>query len=379
MEEKRQGHFECSSWWHFDLSHWLCIVKPCWAKQSCDLTWYWSSPFHVSMHGGYLSKSVMYTCILKGEHPQTDGHQSGGTLHMELWGHGQSQRGSGPGFHPQEKEAVQDEQPRRDGRADKEWEQRRSEITAQQPDAGSPRGRLTEISVSFSVSVEALEPHDVSERPRHGRRHRGRDGRPEPLQGLAVEAGVRSVEGVVTERRLEHPSVHSFKHFHFPDNDFWFPMDSSASGPVPPCARGHSATYDPDSKSVYVYGGLREGQRYSELYILSTLTWNWKLVTVGLWRVSDLLWLQILIQGWGRHRFVCVDSRRGEIFQIWRIILQPFIRASCLCLAAFTHRAVRPERNPAVMLCTSSTQSMSSGTSRSWRGTSLSLGLGQSF
>ncbi|XP_037652330.1 acyl-CoA-binding domain-containing protein 4 isoform X1 [Sebastes umbrosus] len=63
------------------------------------------------------------------------------------------------------------------------------------------------------------------------------------------------------------------------DNDFWFPMNSSASGPVPPCARGHSATFDPDSKSVFVYGGLREGQRYSELYILNTLTWKWKLVT----------------------------------------------------------------------------------------------------
>ncbi|KAM9341275.1 rab9 effector protein with kelch motifs [Symphorus nematophorus] len=63
------------------------------------------------------------------------------------------------------------------------------------------------------------------------------------------------------------------------DNDFWFPLDSSASGPVPPCARGHSATYDPDSKCVFVYGGLREGQCYSELYILNTLTWKWKLVT----------------------------------------------------------------------------------------------------
>ncbi|XP_010732194.2 acyl-CoA-binding domain-containing protein 4 isoform X1 [Larimichthys crocea] len=63
------------------------------------------------------------------------------------------------------------------------------------------------------------------------------------------------------------------------DNDFWFPMNSAASGPVPPCARGHSASYDPDSKSVFVYGGLREGQRYSELYILNTLTWKWKLVT----------------------------------------------------------------------------------------------------
>uniref|UniRef100_A0A8D2ZRJ7 Zgc:163014 n=1 Tax=Scophthalmus maximus TaxID=52904 RepID=A0A8D2ZRJ7_SCOMX len=63
------------------------------------------------------------------------------------------------------------------------------------------------------------------------------------------------------------------------DSDFWFPMNSSSSGPVPLCARGHTATYDPDSKSVFVYGGLREGQRYSELYILNTVTWKWKLVT----------------------------------------------------------------------------------------------------
>nr|XP_020446702.1 uncharacterized protein LOC109955158 isoform X2 [Monopterus albus] len=63
------------------------------------------------------------------------------------------------------------------------------------------------------------------------------------------------------------------------DNEIWSPMSSSASGPVPPCAQGHSATYDPDSKAVFVYGGLRERQCYSELYILSTLTWKWKLVT----------------------------------------------------------------------------------------------------
>ncbi|XP_054652829.1 uncharacterized protein zgc:163014 isoform X2 [Dunckerocampus dactyliophorus] len=63
------------------------------------------------------------------------------------------------------------------------------------------------------------------------------------------------------------------------DNDFWYPMNSSTSGPAPPCSRGLSATYDPDSKTILVYGGLREGQRYSELYILNTLTWKWKLVT----------------------------------------------------------------------------------------------------
>ncbi|XP_058471664.1 uncharacterized protein zgc:163014 isoform X2 [Solea solea] len=62
------------------------------------------------------------------------------------------------------------------------------------------------------------------------------------------------------------------------DGDFWFPMSSSTSEPGPLCARGHSASYDPDSKSLFVYGGLRDGQRYSEIYILSTLTWKWKLV-----------------------------------------------------------------------------------------------------
>ncbi|XP_027857361.1 acyl-CoA-binding domain-containing protein 6 isoform X2 [Xiphophorus couchianus] len=66
------------------------------------------------------------------------------------------------------------------------------------------------------------------------------------------------------------------------DSNFWFPMNSSATGPVPPCTRGHTATFDQDSKAVFVYGGLRESQCYSELYILNTLTWKWRLVTVGL-------------------------------------------------------------------------------------------------
>lgn len=62
------------------------------------------------------------------------------------------------------------------------------------------------------------------------------------------------------------------------DSDFWFPLNSSDSRPVPLCARGHSATFDPDSKAVFVYGGLRDGLSYNELYILNTLTWKWTLV-----------------------------------------------------------------------------------------------------
>lgn len=74
----------------------------------------------------------------------------------------------------------------------------------------------------------------------------------------------------------------TFAIYFFLDNDFWFSMNSSTSGPMPPCARGHSATYDPDSKAVFVYGGLKEGLSYNELYILNTLTWKWTLVIVSL-------------------------------------------------------------------------------------------------
>ncbi|MBN3299263.1 TEA1 protein, partial [Amia calva] len=59
------------------------------------------------------------------------------------------------------------------------------------------------------------------------------------------------------------------------DDDFWFPMDCSSSGPIPLCSRGHSATYDPESKTMYVYGGMKDGRRYSDIYILNTLTWKW--------------------------------------------------------------------------------------------------------
>ncbi|KAL4613155.1 hypothetical protein GN956_G23100 [Arapaima gigas] len=62
------------------------------------------------------------------------------------------------------------------------------------------------------------------------------------------------------------------------DSDFWFPMGSSGSGPVPPCSRGLSATFDPEAKVVYVYGGLKEDNHHSDIYVLNTLTWKWKLV-----------------------------------------------------------------------------------------------------
>ncbi|XP_078518165.1 uncharacterized protein LOC144782717 isoform X1 [Lissotriton helveticus] len=59
------------------------------------------------------------------------------------------------------------------------------------------------------------------------------------------------------------------------DSDFWFPMEPLSSGPTPQSAIGHSATYDPETKRIYIFGGMREGARFSSVHILDTMTWKW--------------------------------------------------------------------------------------------------------
>lgn len=80
----------------------------------------------------------------------------------------------------------------------------------------------------------------------------------------------------------------------FSDKNLWSPLSPSAPEPVLTCASGHSATYDPNSKAVFVYGGLRGGQRYSDLYILDTQTWRWRLVNVGVWKLTSVCFTCII-------------------------------------------------------------------------------------
>ncbi|XP_068110582.1 uncharacterized protein [Hyperolius riggenbachi] len=61
------------------------------------------------------------------------------------------------------------------------------------------------------------------------------------------------------------------------ESDFWFQMDSSGLGPQ--CSRGHTATFDPETRKVFVYGGVRDGRWLSNVYVLDTKEWKWTLVT----------------------------------------------------------------------------------------------------
>ncbi|XP_019471319.1 uncharacterized protein LOC104911205 isoform X2 [Meleagris gallopavo] len=62
------------------------------------------------------------------------------------------------------------------------------------------------------------------------------------------------------------------------DSDFWFPVSLQQQNAMPSCLRGHTATYDPDTKRIYIFGGTREDKDYSGIYILDTVTWKWLLV-----------------------------------------------------------------------------------------------------
>lgn len=70
---------------------------------------------------------------------------------------------------------------------------------------------------------------------------------------------------------------------------FWFPLEttSTLSIPIPQCVRGHSATYDPDAKIIYIFGGKKDGECFNNVYILDTLTWKWSVV-IGKGKVPSL-------------------------------------------------------------------------------------------
>ncbi|NXY13482.1 GACHH protein, partial [Atrichornis clamosus] len=59
------------------------------------------------------------------------------------------------------------------------------------------------------------------------------------------------------------------------DSDLWLPVGFQLQNAMPSCLHGHTATYDPDTKRIYIFGGIREDKDYGSIYILDTVTWKW--------------------------------------------------------------------------------------------------------
>ncbi|XP_063043108.1 kelch repeat-containing protein [Engraulis encrasicolus] len=58
----------------------------------------------------------------------------------------------------------------------------------------------------------------------------------------------------------------------------WVPAETLAEGPTPEARIGHTATYDPESKRIFVFGGSKSKKWFNDMHILDTQSWRWTMV-----------------------------------------------------------------------------------------------------
>lgn len=58
----------------------------------------------------------------------------------------------------------------------------------------------------------------------------------------------------------------------------WVAAETLAEGPTPEARIGHTVTYDPDSRRIFVFGGSKKTKWFNDVHILDTQSWKWSLV-----------------------------------------------------------------------------------------------------
>ncbi|KAL4623015.1 rab9 effector protein with kelch motifs-like [Arapaima gigas] len=58
----------------------------------------------------------------------------------------------------------------------------------------------------------------------------------------------------------------------------WVPAETLAEGPTPEARIGHTATFDPESKRIFVFGGSKNKKWFNDVHILDTQSWRWTMV-----------------------------------------------------------------------------------------------------
>lgn len=70
----------------------------------------------------------------------------------------------------------------------------------------------------------------------------------------------------------------------------WVAAETLAEGPTPEGRIGHTATFDPESKRIYVFGGSRNRKWFNDVHILDTQSWRWTLVEVRKLKGEIVFW-----------------------------------------------------------------------------------------
>ncbi|XP_019111175.2 kelch repeat-containing protein [Larimichthys crocea] len=58
----------------------------------------------------------------------------------------------------------------------------------------------------------------------------------------------------------------------------WVAAETLAEGPTPEARIGHTATYDPESRRIFVFGGSKNKKWFNDVHILDTQSWKWTMV-----------------------------------------------------------------------------------------------------
>ncbi|XP_061091642.1 kelch repeat-containing protein [Conger conger] len=58
----------------------------------------------------------------------------------------------------------------------------------------------------------------------------------------------------------------------------WVPAETLAQGPTPEGRIGHTATFDPESRRIFVFGGSKNKKWFNDVHILDTQSWRWTMV-----------------------------------------------------------------------------------------------------
>lgn len=61
----------------------------------------------------------------------------------------------------------------------------------------------------------------------------------------------------------------------------WVAAETLAEGPTPEARIGHTATYDPESRRIFVFGGSKNKKWFNDVHILDTQSWKWTMVEVS--------------------------------------------------------------------------------------------------
>ena len=82
------------------------------------------------------------------------------------------------------------------------------------------------------------------------------------------------LEPSVTNAKKENEYV-------FSDHQLWNKPDTSSQGPNPELRMGHTATYDPTMRCIYVFGGSKNLKWFNDIHVLDIDEWKWELVKVS--------------------------------------------------------------------------------------------------